>query len=611
MSPKDWPMAAARTLTLALLLLCALRSIGLALGWVLPTAWCAPLALGMALTTIDRRPRNSAGASSPDAARWLCVWPLLCAAVLIGWTYSGPNILPVHDPIAIPALAAHLAAGELPAQIYPRGTFGHAYPPGAPLLFSTLWAAATPAQGLMLLKYITLLALALIPALWGWLIHRLFVLPLSAPVWLSICYLAFWGLERTIGFVLPFAGKTALIWALALCPPLLAFLVSCARSGGWWRWTVGGLALFGLIMINYSMAHLVAACVGGIWLATFERTRAHWTQGLRLGAMLGLAALLLLVLMRDAISDPRAGSFHLAPWTHAKQMVAVFLARSTPVVIFHNTDFGLVQPVYRGAIQLGAWCLAWMAAPRIAQGQYTRSLRACLGAILFILLAGFGVVPAGITLDYARWIVWPVQALSFAVVMAIALTAAREWRGWPRAAAGLAICALAGMAAVLILLDAPALKRTVRNDAVPIRQLVHEARWLEAMAGETPCRLIGESHLTGDNISVYFTGRLYSYVALVSRCRFINGSWVDKGAPEARAWDGLPTASHLRQALSGGSRPMLIGPPERMAPYMARLAGDGLDLQWEALRLSGASSVWRAHSSPAPDGGSHLNPAGP
>lgn len=234
---------------------------------------------------------------------------------------------------------------------------------------------------------------------------------------------------------------------------------------------------------------------------------------------------------------------------------------------------------------------------------HSRPAGACLCIIVLILLAGFGVIPAGITLDYARWIVWPLQALSFAVAMAIAISAAREWRVAPRAiAAALAIAlagtaiAMIGTAIAMIGLDAPPLKHIVRSDAVPNKRLVQEARWLENEAGPGPCRLVGDSHVTGDNLSVFHVERLYSHVALVSRCRFVNGSWVDKGMPEARAWDGLPTLGHLRTTLAPDTRLLLIGSPERMQPYMARLANEEAKLSWETLRLSGASSVWRVHS---------------
>lgn len=587
-------LLSAQALALFLLLMSALLSTALSLGHVLPAAWLAPPVLAAVAAVM--RPLYRCWPRDESAQSWLSALPLLCAAGLVAWTYSGPNILPAHDPIAIPALAAHLAAGELPATIYHPGSFGHAYPSGAPLLFSSLWAVVTPAQGLMLLKYITLAALVLIPATWGWLFHRVFALPLSITFWLTICYLAFWGLERTIGFVLPFAGKTALIWALTMCPLLLAFMLDCAHRRSRWIWLVGGLALFGLIMLNYSMAHLAAACLAGIWLAGFERSRAHWMAALRLAAMLVFAAALVLLLMRDAISDPRAGGFQFAPLLRLQQMVELFLDEATPVVIFHNTDFGLLQPVYRGAIQIGAWALAWWAAAHVAQGAYIRGLRACLCIIVLILLAGFGVIPAGITLDYARWIVWPLQALSFAVAMAIAISAAREWRGAPRAIAAALAIALAGTAIAMIGLDAPPLKHIVRRDAVPIKRLVQEARWLENEAGPGPCRLVGDSHVTGDNLSVFHVERLYSHVALVSRCRFVNGSWVDKGMPEARAWDGLPTLGHLRTTLAPDTRLLLIGSPERMQPYMARLANEEAKLSWETLRLSGASSVWRVHS---------------
>lgn len=587
-------LQAAQAFTIFLLLTSALLSIGLSLGRVLPPSWLALwlVAGGCAAMYAFRSPRSVDG-PGPD---WLSLLPILCATALVTWTYSGPNVLPVNDPIAIPALATHLVAGELPASVYPPGSFGHAYPSGAPLLFSALWGAMSPAQGLMVLKLLTLLALVLIPASWGWLLHRSFALPLRLPLWLTLCYLAFWGLERTIGFVLPFAGKTALIWALALCPLLTAFLWDSAHRASPWRWLAGGLALFGLIMLNYSMAHLTAACLAGLWLARLERGRAgQAVAALRLFAMLTLAALLVLLLMRDAISDPRAGGFQFAPWLRMHHMVELFLQEKTPVVIFHNTEQGMVQPLYRGAIQLAAWALAWLAAPHVAQGRYVRSLRACLLIILLILLAGFGVVPSGITLDYARWIVWPVQALSFALVMAMAWSAAREWRGLPRALAAVLATLLIGASLFMIRLDGPALKQVVRADAVPIKRLVQEAGWLQEMAGPGPCRLIGDSHVTGDNLSVYQVSRLYGHVPLVSSCRFVNGSWVDKDVAEARAWDGLPSADQLRTLLNApGATLLLIGSVERMQPYMSRLAGEGMPLAWETLHLPSGAPVWRA-----------------
>ena len=564
-----------------------------ALAALLLLAWwhAAPPATGVAQAAgIPARPRSGWSRLS-----WLPA-PLFAAAAMV-WIYRHGAVLPAHDPLAIPSLAQVLRGGQLPSALFPQGSFAHAYPPGGPILYALLPSALEAARALTLMKMANLLVIALIPATWGWLYHRLHgPRGVSIALWLPLCYFAFWGLERTIGFALPFAGKNALTLGIFLVPMVALGIVQGLRTR--WTWPLAGLGLFGLMLINYSLLHLVCAVLGGYLLVQLWRRRLHLPELLALAGVMAVAGVLVLVCLHEAISDPRAGSFHFAPWAGLWAALGVWLQELSPVVLFNGNGFGLHHAPYRGAIFLLAWAVAMGLARRFRLDDVQDGLLASLVATLLPMAFAMGIVPAGISLDYARWILWPPQAIGYAWVLAAFAQCALRLPVPGRLLAAACAVAIVGGGTWLAWHDNRTYARVLHQQAVTRGQLREQARLLETLAGPRACVLVGDSVITADNLSAIQFERVLDHMEIVSRCRWANGSWIYKGPDAARAWDGLPSPEHLRQLQEQGEV-LLIGRPQKIETYLGQLRQSGEDAAWAPVHALGAVSVWK-HRPPSP-----------
>ena len=575
-----------------LLLLVTCRVIGLTTGFLTNPVLAIVVAGFLAVAwQWQGRPLNSWTALvQPRERDWRWIFPApLLIAFLLAWIYRKGIVLPVHDPIAIPSLAVFLAANVLPAKAFALGSFAHTYPPGAPALYAYALSVISPVTGLAAMKLANLLALLLIPAAWGWMWQRCFKLPFSRRCWIPICYLSFLGLERTLGFALPFAGKNALLFGICAAPcMIIAIIESCQRR---FQWVLSAVALFGLTLVNYSLLHLVIAVIGGYMLMELWQRRLSFVVIARLVALLGITGLLIWSFLHDAISDPRAGSLQFTPLAGTARLVKDFFSRMPASIIYNDSDFGIDQPYYRGVIFMIGVVLACWISSSATSSRIKSALGAAIAAMLLVLAFAFGIVPAAITLDYARWILWPVQAMAFALTLSLLISAIGSSVRTVQVLAGLASTVICIYGVTELYRDSKVYRRVVNNQAISRQWLVSTANFLEFKANERPCVLIGDSSLTGDHLSVIQFDRPYSYIETVSRCRFANGSWIDRGDSDARQWDGFPTPARLRQLTTTGYV-MLIGRPKRIDAYLARIHDSEPAMAWTPIRTDMHSTIY-------------------
>nr|WP_326531791.1 hypothetical protein [Rhodoferax sp.] len=580
MNPMRW-------CAIAVLLTVAASFVLLKAGFAIPGMGFAGLVLGFSYLLSTCYPPQHAKVGNLGSLGGLGLGIAVLFFALL-WMFYKSDVLPTHDSTALPRFAQIIEHGQLLSDAYPKGRSGHAYPPGGPLLYRYAFGLLPPISALWFMKMTSLAAVALIPLAWGWMYHRLLPLPMHFVPWIALCYLAFWAGERTIGFALPFAGKNALIYGIALAPLVIVFMIETLKSR--FGWLLAGLAVFGLTLINYSLLHLVAAVVGAYAAVALLRRSMGWRDLLRLFGCFAVPSLLMLALLGDVIRDPRAGNFHFAPVNGLLQLVEVYTRRLSPVVIYHDAQFGIAHYPYRGTLFLVALAICFSLLRRGGREQEMYAVGGISLGVFLVLMFAFGVIPLGITLDYARWIVWPIQAVAMAAVAAALL---HRSSGWTIPSVVVA-CVAVGCAAWVFKEDARTYRREVAGQAITKRDLLALSNLYTKQAGLRPCRIVAESAISSDGLSAAQLQRKFDYSEIISACHFVNGSWVDAGEPDARAWDGLPPASRLERF--AGDAIFLIGSREKIDTYVRRLEHAGAPLQW--IQISDEAGITLRVSAP-------------
>jgi hypothetical protein len=501
--------------------------------------------------------------------------------------------LPPGDPIAVPQFARAIAQGSLLTQAYPPGSSGHAYPPGYPILFAPAAALLSPIDALAMFKAITLACVVLIPAAWAWLHTRLF--PPQPPLWAcaGLAYAAFFMAERTLGFVTPFAGKNALLVGLLVFPAVTLATLSLARSPR--RWPLAVAPVYGLILIHYTMLHLLAAVLGAYFLVGLATRRRTWPEAARVLAVAVMSVGLLILLNHEATSDSRAGSLAFDPLDGLGELAELMLTQRPGFVIFMDQDFGLPWSPFRGLVLVicAAFAvLTGLVAKKLPLGE---SAAVYLIALLTSFAFALGVVPAGISLDFVRWFIWPLQSALFLCAGLGCVAFWSAFPGWPRALlAGLAAIA-AGGGLMTLYADGRAERAVFRQTAVSHAELAGVDELLPDRAVAGGCFLIGESVAgAGAGAPVVVQRSLgWNYAETVSRCLYLNGSWVQPGSPFGREVDGLPSPAALRD-IPAGAEVYFIGRPGSFEAYSRRMAREGLGWSWRLVgRAPPDAGVWR------------------
>ena len=211
----------------------------------------------------------------------------------------------------------------------------------------------------------------------------------------------------------------------------------------------------------------------------------------------------------------------------------------------------------------------------------------CLIGVAF----GTGTVKLGLTSEFTRWyLIFPQAALMLSALCALACYARSGDRGAGVALGHLAAAALATLVTGIDLVHIARTYRaapTTRSDLTNMR---------DVLSGAAPCFLITQSRTVAGELHTVQEYRPLEYAEILTGCRILNGSFVQRGILDGRATAGLPTAAAL-VTLPPDAAIFLIVPAQIEAEYHA--AVPGLEFERRQTQI-GALPVWRVHPAPNP-----------
>lgn len=482
----------------------------------------------------------------------------------IGYVMAG------HDPIIVPTLADSILAHATTMDVYRPGDPGFTYPPGYPILFSIINLLLPAATAVFLFKLLSIGLILALPIGWAWMAKRIFRIPLPFWLLLSLSYLATYGLERTAIFTMEH-GKNSQVLAGNILPYLIAILLVCSQR--WPSIVLSALAMLGGILVHYSIIYMLATFLAGYALIHFPRRREEWLSVLRLGISGVLSLGLFVLLMKAAFQDPRAGGFGGGDLSGGLQRMAAMLSGDLDVILFILNELGgdILHFHYRGLVLI-ACVLLPLAVGALLRGReadpFAVARMAAVWGIMVLLEIAFasGIVQVGMTPDFVRWqMIFPQAALLFTGLCAIACYARSGMAGAKAAyAGGAAVTVLCGY---FMVHDFTHIAKVFQAHRLQRSQLT-EMR--DVLAGHSPCFLITDSFTIADGLHTVQRYRPLEYAEIMTGCRILNGSFVQRGAEGGRAVDGLPDAA-LLASLPVDATVLLIVPEPVEARYRSAL----------------------------------------
>ncbi len=434
------------------------------------------------------------------------------------------------------------------------------------------------------MKVTGLLAISLIPFLWGWMYYHLFHIKDNFLLWIFIAYISFWFVERTIGFAFPFAGKNALIYGVAFLPVLMVFSIKNLNNK--FIWILSGLGIFGIALINYSLLHLVSAVIGSYLIARFVKKDILWSDVLKLFGSLLIPSVLMLLLLGDVIKDPRAGSFIFSPVDGFLSMVESYTNSYSNIIIFNDADFGLMKYPYRGLVFL---IILFVALGILIFYRRTNEFGSLLGIAsgIFLLLAfSFGVIPLGITVDYARWLVWPIQAMAFCATISVLIGF------FNYLSSGKFLLIVFGAPLLLISFyiftnDLLVYRKRIAGSSISLKDLRELSEGFNKVKQNRRCYIISQSNISADRLTVAQIELKFDYLEIITGCKFYNGSWVDSGTEVARSYNGLSPIIEVEKIKNDAI--FLVGENKLINDYKDYLKNSGMISRW--VEIYGKSGI--------------------
>ena len=529
-------------------------------------------------------PKTETRGGSKDHLFGILCGVVFFAFLLIIYQPSGA-VLPVHDPIAVPTIAKIISEGSFPASYYSPADLAYSYPPGYPIIFS-YFVTLFGIRALTVFKDLNLAVLAAIPLAWAWQVRELFS-PKIHSRWLFIgSYLAFFGLERTLSFALPGAGKNAMLLAALVTPLLLVTLFQLANDPK--KWMAGGLVFFGGALLHYSIFYLVSTFFAGyVIYGILTRTIGYRNvAGLAFMGILGMLGFVLL--FPEALQNPQTGELGIRISLERMQLVwAAIVAKYSVVLAIYNSQInnisGLAPSPYTGLVLAASVGFASLVTE-------TRSLAVTYGlAILLSLLCGYGVIQLGLQLDIMRWYLWTFEAVALlAGILALLTFAATS----PRIVYLIFICIITFG---LVRLARDSVWVYMQQQPLTTDDLLKIPKIIDPILRPAqPCYLIGQS------IDVYTSPlpgmivqsrRDLDYLEYTTPCQFLNGSWVQGGALGGRELNGFPAVAVLRSASQSGLV-MFVGTDTGLEDMKKSLWLNGYDVAAQLKGRTDEIGVW-------------------
>ena len=154
-------------------------------------------------------------------------------------------------------------------------------------------------------------------------------------------------------------------------------------------------------------------------------------------------------------------------------------------------------------------------------------------------------------------------------VLCAVVSCARSEGGWSRVArwglGGIAI-----LATVLATGDVARIVTVFNSQRILQRDLTEVRDVLIDLANASPCFLITQSVTMAEGLHTVQVYKPLEYAEVLTGCRILNGSFVQRGVPEGRAMDGLPPAAVL-ETLPPNAAVFLVVPEPVEARYRTAL----------------------------------------
>jgi hypothetical protein len=504
----------------------------------LPLDVLSILAVGVALLVLVRQSWRSVHVSRLDAA---FLGFLLLAVVIVVMACRNTFLLPAVDPVTVPTCARLiLDAHTIPSTLWPLAETRFVYPPGFPVLVSTLGVVGGPLTTLAVYKYANLLVVACTPFVWALYLDRIYGLrdTTSRLFTGALLVAGFFLFDGTLTLALPVAGKNAQLLSALTLPVVLHSLLNASDTLP--QKIVAALSILGATLIHYSFPYVLMLFGAGYLLLLMGRTSR--LQFARLTLIPAFAFLL----FAPHYLSLRASGFAL-PSTYCSPGESLSCvwheltsARSHFFFVYHDTNMETVWP-FKGLVLCGLFAVALLtdqARRRVAKGAFgSHETRLALGAaaafisIMAALVLGCETIPwAGVNYDYVRWFVYTFSVLLFVLVLRSLLTS--RWLQYTLICAVPLACAFA-----------PSLKEAQRLiDAATISyaQVADLARSLGPLSGSRPCQLITESKETPTADVTLQRYKPLEYAYVLSGCVIVNGTTITRPSAHSRDIDGLP-----------------------------------------------------------------------
>jgi hypothetical protein len=476
---------------------------------------------------------------------------LLIAGVLfyLGWIYARGVTLPAHDPIAVPTFASILNKNIPLYNYYSHDESGAIfYPPGFPLLLSAGYVFFDHVWILLLFKILCILAIGLIPFSWSWLAKSVFKIPLPLSTIAIAFYIAGFGIERTLSYALPFAGKNSQLFLLSIFPLFFVYLIKVPYRN-LLQLVVLGFSFYCLILFHYSTLYLSFVLFLAIFFFWYLSEPKKLFEIIRHGLFVGFVGVIgvicFSIFSNEAIHGLRrtfsGGMYNLSTALTAFVEI-MFGADNRFLAIFNTKAFQIVGSPIRGYFLIGCVLFSTLVMVKTKsqeKGKSARPIFLCSAtlylAIVIGAVLGSGLIPVGLNTDFYRWFIFPIQIGVIACALLSAYVLLENIKRW----VVIALFLIFLLVPLWVLnTDTIRIKKGVDGCAVSSSQLL-EIRDI-IVSGPSGCGILSPNVIVTKNLTFVQKYRVIEYAEMLTGCRLLAGSWVHAPSSGWRESDGLP-----------------------------------------------------------------------
>ncbi len=312
--------------------------------------------------------------------------------------------------------------------------------------------------------------------------------------------------------------------------------------------------------------------------------------------LIGSSVFVLLILfLREALFDPRSAGFDWNPISGLISLFGVLVSERPAIVIFMDSNFGLSGSPFRGLLLIFLSLISfgigrWIKDERLAKASFF-----CLASMFLSLIMAFGIVPSGLTVDFARWFLWAQQAIIFLLFLVAMWSISSKAKGLLGITSTIIIVSILVFGSFQVRNDFSIFKAVNKSQAVTKSEIFSMIEIVEGAVGEEGCSIVSDSQAFPQRLIVIQPSKVWEYAESATSCVFVNGSWMHPGAIDGRKVQGFPSKEVLDFSLKKGEV-LFLGDEEKLVKYTSLISGAGLFVGYEILGSVGGVSVWRIYA---------------